>query len=146
MIKYLGLLLFLSNTAWGKGNFGAGLIIGNPTGFSLNYFLESDISIDGALAFDIDDKFELYSTFLKRENGLTQLEGISLDLYYGIGFKYEKHDDKDDFYLGPRVPIGLSHTLNVAPVELALEVAGFYSLIEDVDFDLEIGLIGRYYF
>lgn len=145
-MKILLILISLINICWAKGDFGAGLIIGNPTGFSFNHFLDKESSIDGAIAFDVDDKFEILSTYLIRNNAVLFLDDLPLDFYYGFGVKYENHDKSDDFYLGPRVPAGLSHQLRNAPVEIALEIAGFYSLIEDVDFDLEFGLIGRYYF
>ncbi len=104
------------------------------------------MSLDGAFAFDVDDKFEFYGTFLKWMNDFAQIETVSLNFYYGIGAKYENHDDQDDFMLGVRAPVGIAHRLEVEPFEFAIELSGFYSLIEDTDFDLEFGVLGRYYF
>lgn len=138
--------LILSSSINAAGDFGIGLSLGSLTGFSFNHFIQNDRSVDGAIAFDLDDDFEIYSTYLIWLKGIRNIAEISFDFYYGIGLKYENHDDKDDFYLGPRVPAGISHLLSMAPVEISLEVSGFYSLVEDVDFDLEFGLMGRYYF
>ncbi len=146
-MKFLIACLLSISAAYSQGgSFGGGIVLGNLTGFSGNNFIDKDISIDGALGFDVDDEFEFYATFLMWKKGIAQIETVKLDLYYGIGAKYENHDDESDFFFGPRVPVGLSHRLSNVPWEFNFEVSGFYALIEDTDFDLEFGLIARYYF
>ena len=100
-IIILLLLAFSANT-YAQDNFGFGVILGEPTGFSLKYWLDEERAVDGAFAWALseNDSFQLHSDYLIHKYDL--FDSDELPAYYGVGallmFKErKKHDDETVF-------------------------------------------------
>ncbi|MDK2976014.1 MAG: hypothetical protein PWP06_489, partial [Candidatus Marinimicrobia bacterium] len=64
-------------------------------------------------------------------------------LYYGLGAKVKL---MDDVQVGIRVPVGLVHELESAPIDIFLEIVPGLNLIPETNFGINGGLGVRYYF
>jgi hypothetical protein len=128
------------------GDFGAGLILGAPTGLTAKYWLTPNTAIDGAIAWHFGDKdrlqlhadhlWHIFPRELRVPNGV-------LPVYIGGGLRVIAGDDAE---AALRVPLGLSYLLDRVPVEIFLELVPMLTVAPNTEGDLD-GAIGvRYYF
>lgn len=132
-------LLFSINTATAqdKGQFGVGLMIGEPTGISLKYWQSQRNAIDGGVAWSLGqyDAIHLHADYLWHNYSVFEdVEEGQLPLYYGIGGRLILAEN--DSILGVRVPVGLNYLFEEAPVGLFLELAPTVNLAPETDFDI----------
>ena len=104
--------------------FGAGLLLGEPTGASLKYFLTDKTAIDGAIgwSFHRETDLHLHGDFLWHKHDLFSVSEGQLSLYYGVGARVKFRDRADD-QVGVRVPVGVSYLFERVPVDVFAEVA-----------------------
>jgi hypothetical protein len=128
------------------GPLGVGLIVGDPTGLSVEYKLGRNTAIDGAVGLDeLDhDSIYLHAEFLFILPDLLRGGPVALAPYLGVGAFVV--DLKDDLGLGARAPFGLSLDFRRAPVQIFLELAAFVLLVPDTHSDIGVALGFRYYF
>ncbi len=132
------------------GDFGLGLVIGDPTGLSAKYFLAEDQAIDFALGlgFIDDDGVLMHADYLVHFD-LKRWESAGLDLYLGVGPKVALHEHGDDDLhvgLGLRAPFGLDMRFLEAPFDVFVEIAAGLWIIEDVDVYLDAAIGARFWF
>lgn len=136
---------FTGNTA--AGNFGLGIIIGEPTGPSFKAWTGANTAIDGAAAWSLDDNnsFHLHLDYLIHNNAI-KLDKGSMPLYFGIGGRMEFVEHGDDDIIGVRIPLGAEYMPHKTPLGIFLEIVPVLNLIPDSEMDME-GAIGiRLYF
>ncbi len=124
---------------------GVGVLLGAPTGLSVKHQYSFRNSIDFALAWSLgsNDAFHLHSDYLfHRPTGET-LDGHLLYWYYGVGARLKANGDTT---FGPRAPIGLNLYFRNTPLELFLEAALVFEVIDETDLDLDAGIGLRYFF
>lgn len=137
-------LLSLQNSVQAKQKFGAGIIIGEPTGISLKY-----LDFATGIAWSVQNHFHIHLDYWIYNGNLKK----PVNWYIGAGVKFrymtkESKDrgEKDDaFGLGFRVPVGLQWFV-IPKVELFAELAPGISLLPGTDFDIDGGIGARYYF
>lgn len=155
------LLLFtLSRTANAQagGDFGLGLIIGDPTGLSGKGFVSETNAIDFAvgLAFIDGDHLHVHADYLWHFD-IKRWSSAQLDLHLGVGPKLGMHfgkdgppgrPDRDDEWIGigARGPFGLTMRFLEAPFDIFLEVAAGLWIVPDPHFDLDAAIGGRFWF
>jgi hypothetical protein len=129
------------------GDFGLGIILGEPTGVSGKLWISGRSAIDGAAAWSLDNNeaFHLHGDYLLHNFSLIKVEKGRLPLYYGIGGRIRFADVGDDF-VGIRIPVGLEYLFYNAPLDLFIEVVPILDLAPDTDFDLNAALGMRYFF
>lgn len=135
----------------GGGNFGIGLVAGEPTGISWKLWNGREKAWDGALAWSFIDAgyLRLHVDHLWHDYQLIEVERGQLPVYFGIGgtlwsgerAHYEKH-----FNLGARGTVGLEYIFPEAPVDIFLELAPTLNLIPETGFDLQGGIGIRIFF
>ena len=135
---------------------GLGIIILGPTGFSVNYRLSAENSVDAALAWDIDKAVYIHGDYLFKTKTLHQEGTAVLTAHYGLGARIAIiHDDhydrgrsrwvnRDRF--GLRAPLGVDIWFPKPSLEVFLELAAIMDIVESTDLSLDIGLGLRYYF
>jgi len=137
------------------GNFGLGLILGDPTGLSLNYELGSKRSIDAALAWTLSgNRFRIHADHLWHIPNAIELKNANpLGYFYGVGGRIilsnKVNDKSNNSYsaLGVRASNGLRYRFfNAVPIEVFLEVALNLNLVPATDVDADFALGARYYF
>lgn len=125
-----------------SGSTELGVVLGEPTGVSIQVWRSGTTAIDGALAwsFGRHDHVHIHADYLKH-NQLSVDRG-SLTFYYGIGARAILADDAR---FGARIPIGLHYVIPDSRVSLFVEVAPVFDLIPATDFDVNGGIGVRYF-
>lgn len=143
-----------SSIAHRGGDFGLGLIIGDPTGVNGKYFLSSEMALDGAIGFGVlgGHHTKLQMDFLWHF-GVERWRAAALDLYLGVGPALAIHDYDHghrhyhgDLWVGARAPFGASLTFTKVPLDVFLELALGVWLVEHVHTDLDAAIGVRYWF
>jgi len=126
-----------------RGALGAGIILGDPTGPTVKYWLNPRLAIDLGMGFN--DDFSLYSDILIHEwSLLPQPPKGALAGYFGVGLRYENKDKDDEF--GIRAVVGADYWIDSHPIEIFLEVAPVFQVSPDTDTNFDAGIGLRYYF
>lgn len=130
-----------------KGKFGAGLIVGEPTGLSAKYFLTESVAIDGAFgwAFRDETDLHLHGDILWHKFDLFDVSGGSLPLYFGVGGRVKFIDNRDD-RAGIRFPVGVSYMFDNIPVDIFAEVAPIIDFTPETRGGITGGIGARYWF
>jgi hypothetical protein len=133
------------------GPFGAGIIVGDPTGLSANYRFSAERSFDAAIAwsFGRERGFELYSDYLWHRSNIFHLQRVPFDWHYGLGARFINNADKNSVertFLGPRIPLGLSTDFNKSTFEVFAEISMIMNLVPATSLDLDFALGLRVYF
>ncbi len=137
-----------------KGVFGAGLIVGEPTGISVKYYLGDDTAIDGAIGGAFLGKgIQVHGDFLWHPWILETKPSVVLPAYVGVGLRVLDRNagggNDDHFRIGMRFVGGLLFDFTEAPLDVFLEVAGVADYRTKGDafgIDINLGAGVRYYF
>jgi hypothetical protein len=134
-------------SAAGGGDFGLGIILGEPTGISGKLWISANSAVDGAAAWSLgnNEALHLHADYLLHNFSLIEVEKGRLPFYYGIGGRIRFADVGDDF-IGVRIPVGLTYLFESAPLDIFLEVVPILDLAPDTDFDLNAAVGARYFF
>jgi hypothetical protein len=129
-----------------NNRFGAGLILGEPTGLSLKYWLNESFAVDGGIAasFFRDNGLQLHSDILWHKFGLFDVPEGRLPLYFGLGGRVKFEDGDDRF--GIRFPIGVSYMFDRRPIDVFLEVAPILDVTPSVQGSFNAVLGARFWF
>ena len=140
------------------GEFGAGIIIGEPTGLSFKYWVDGDNknAVDGAIAWSLDDNkfFQIHADYLFHNYRIFKIKKGKLGFYFGGGVRIKirndnndnNKNDKDDTRLGLRIPFGLDYLFSNVPIDIFLEIVPVMDLIPSTDFNLNASIGARYFF
>jgi len=130
-----------------EGRFGAGLILGEPTGASLKYWLNDTMALDGAVgwSFHRETDLHLHSDVLWHKFDLFSVPEGRLPLYFGVGARV-KFRDHDHDQVGIRLPVGVSYIFEKIPVDIFLEVAPIIDFTPAVRGGFSAGIGARYWF
>jgi hypothetical protein len=142
-----------------KGVFGAGIIVGEPTGVCAKLYLRDDQAIQAAVALSaVVGGFQVHADYVFHPVILEERDAFTLPAYVGPGVRLLQHgagrDGDDDFRVGLRVVAGILFDFKELPLDVFAEVAGvgeykFGSETESVNgFGLALngGIGARYYF
>ena len=140
-----------------KGRFGIGLILGEPTGVSVKYYLTDTTALDGAVggAF-VGRGVQFHGDFLWHPSALIidSNETFVLPAYVGIGARLlsvEKSSSASDHLrIGARFVAGLLFDFRKIPIDVFAEIAGTadFLTLDDDKFGIGFNAGGgvRYYF
>ena len=134
------------------GDFGAGFILGDPSGVTGKYFFSGDDAADFGFGASSDDGFYIYGDYLKHFYNIFPVHEIAL--YFGVGGGFQHHDrdhrkdhnDEEYNSIDLRIPFGAEYRFTKVPLGIFLDIAPCLEIIPEVDFDLRGGLGVRYYF
>lgn len=129
-----------------ENRFGAGLMLGEPSGLSVKYWMSETLAIDGGLgaSFHRDDGCQVHSDVLWHAFDLFSVPGGRLPLYFGGGARL-KFRDGDDLF-GIRIPVGVSYMLDSRPIDVFFEVAPIVDLAPSVRGDINVAVGARFWF
>jgi hypothetical protein len=137
--------MILAGSAAAQGNFGLGIIVGEPTGVSAKLWLTDRTAVDAAAAWSFSDEaaFHLHADYLFHNFDLISVEQGRLPVHFGIGGRVKFEDDSK---FGVRIPIGLTYIFDGAPLDVFFEVVPILDLVPDTEFTAN-GAVGiRYFF
>lgn len=128
--------------------FGAGVILGEPTGISAKFWTTEMTAVDLGAAWSFAGKgaFHLHSDFLVHELNLVkdvkEIPG-RLPIHFGVGGRLKfAHDVR----VGIRIPIGVTFMFHNAPLDIFVEVAPIVDLAPATDPSVNGGIGARYFF
>ncbi len=127
------------------GNFGIGVMLGEPTGISMKLWNNnrSAFGFGAAWSFGAHDALHVHGDYLLH-SWFSDVEQGSLAFYYGIGARLLLTDP--DSKAGIRVPFGLNYQIQDAPVDVFIEAVPLLNLTPSTNFDGNGALGIRYYF
>lgn len=130
--------------------FGLGVVAGVPTGFSAQYNLKSDQSINGGLAWAFDsDWFQIWADYTWHfPRFVSSLVGeySPIEAYVGVGATLLLFDKSRGAGALIRIPLGLDYKLSTAPIGFFFELVPGMIVAPKTDGELQGGIGARYYF
>ncbi|GAB4219019.1 MAG TPA: DUF3996 domain-containing protein [Spirochaetota bacterium] len=142
-------VLMFATIASAAHNFGAGFILGDPSGLTAKIFMGKSDAIDIGIGESADDLY-IYADYLRHFHGVFPINELVFYLGVGAGFhdweKDRKNDHDEENRIDVRIPVGLEYTFTKVPVGIFIELVPALRIIPDVDFDIRGGLGARYYF
>jgi len=150
MVMIAVLLAISSTNVNAEQDLGVGLILGEPTGLSLKYWLDDDRAIDAAAAwsFSGSNSVQVHADYLFHRFDIFDT-GAAMDklaLYYGVGARVKDKDRHDDTVFGIRIPVGVTYLFSEAPFDLFAEIVPIVDLAPDVDVGINAAIGLRFYF
>lgn len=138
------------------GNFGIGLGVGYAAGLSGKYILDSSSAIQATLgtfgAFDGDvDGVALGTDYLFEMPAFVAEDAIELAWNVGVGGGVAFFDDDDvdndaNFALSVQGVLGFEVNFVPIPFDIVIEFRPELRVLEEPDFDIDLGAHLRYYF
>ncbi|MBI5630611.1 MAG: hypothetical protein HY921_06985 [Elusimicrobia bacterium] len=124
------------------GSFGAGVILGDPTGLTLKTWVDDRQAFDVGVGFSGDAAF--YADYLLHAwDVLPQPSQGRLGAYLGLGPRVETQRDAT---FGIRTLGGVDYWIANRPIELFLEAGPVFRLAPERQVDVDAGLGVRLYF
>ncbi len=146
------LFLLLSSRSFAREELQLGVILGSPTGISTKLSLGNNRAVDAVIAYSIahDLGLEFHADYLiERAHAFLIDAPEPLELYFGIGARFatiSKGKHENDLALGPRVPVGVTYTINNPNVVFFGELALILNIVPETNVDLDAGVGARFRF
>jgi hypothetical protein len=133
------------NVSAQNSGFGAGIMLGEPTGISLKNWISGTTAWDAGIAwgFGKNGAFHLHGDYLWHEYGLIEVDRGALPLYYGVGARVLFTNDT---HFGIRGVIGLDYQFEGLPIDVFLELVPIFDLVPGTGFSFNGALGVRYFF
>jgi hypothetical protein len=155
-VALLGLLLFAVSPARSQGNFGVGLVIGEPTGIAWTYKMTPTNSLSGGIGTTRFDRYRFHADYLWTTHPFTQQR---LGLHYGLGAvlgvgprSYVVVDGQREYLysdgdpgFGIRGVAGLNYTIPDTPLDVFLEAGPLVVLAPATSTGVDVGFGMRVY-
>lgn len=127
-------------------SFGLGLLLFGPTSVSVEKYMDSNHSIDGAFGWDFSKSSEIYlhSTYLFHKPKQFHIEDYFFSLFYGAGAYI--HNKKNESDLGCRFAVGSAYNVKTIPIDVFTEISANLNLVPNTEVLVNIGLGGRFFF
>lgn len=146
------------------GNFGLGIILGEPTGFTGKVYVSPKNAFDFGMAWSFGDYFALYGDYLWQFPGgfghssrfvsqLSPYVGVGLVLAFANGKDWWRDGknrffgtSRDSFGIGVRIPLGIEWRPSDPPLGVFLELAPGIAMVPSTSAFFMGGIGVRYYF
>lgn len=151
IIFALSFIVIISNSIKAQDNgFGAGLIIGEPTGFTFKNWISSTSAIDAGLGWSFVDNgsTHIHVDYLYHNFNIIKSSEGKVPVYFGVGgrLKFKNEDKVSDNRFGVRVPFGIAYLFRTMPVDIFLEIVPVMDLSPETKLSFNSALGVRYYF
>lgn len=132
----------------GEKRLGVGVIVGEPTGASVKYWLNDTLAVDGAAGWSFHDHsdFMIQGDLLWHDFELLPVSRGRLPVYVGAGGQTRFRNDHYGNQVGLRVPVGVSYMFDNAPVDIFAEVAPVLDVAPSLRGEITGGIGIRYWF
>ena len=148
-LVFAAALMFLAPSLFAQDKgFGIGIILGQPTGFSVKSWTNEKNALDFGLGFSFakdDNRIHIHADYLWHSFGaINSTERFVL--YYGPGLKIKTGKHNEDAVLGIRGVFGVAWIAHNAPVDIFFELAPVMNFVPGTGFNMDAGFGARYYF
>ncbi|MBI3548199.1 MAG: hypothetical protein HY078_04005 [Elusimicrobia bacterium] len=127
-----------------SGQLGAGVIIGEPIGPTIKYWLDDTRAIDAGVGFGGSNAVFFTDVLFHAWDVAPQPSRGRLGAYVGLGPRIEARDD--DALFGLRTIAGGDYRVQGRPIELFFEAGPVFQLTPSHRVDVDGGLGVRFYF
>ncbi|HPQ42548.1 MAG TPA: hypothetical protein PLV45_19405 [bacterium] len=152
-----GMIIPAGTHAAPRNGFGAGVVIGEPTGLTFKKWISDTTAWDAGIAWSFSENDSLHLHFDYLAHWFGRVSGLEtrgrLPVYIGLGVRVKLEEDNngrgknnDDTLIGVRVPFGITYLLADAPIDLFAEIVPVLDVVPDTDFDLNAAIGARFYF
>ena len=123
-----------------------GIVLGDPTGLSGRFNLDSEHSLEGALAITSEHYhgLHLHGTYLWDQARTFHLQNSNpFYMYYGLGARIisiDRGEHDGEIALAARAPIGLLIKINNPNLEFFGELAAALNVTPNVNADLDVAI------
>lgn len=126
---------------------GAGVIVGEPTGPTVKYWLNDTMALDGTLGWSLHDNDNIYlnADVLWHNFNLLPVSRGQAAVYFGVGPSIEFRHEEDN-RVGVRAPVGISYRFENKPLDAFVEIAPILDVAPNLHGDLNVGIGMRYWF
>ncbi len=130
-----------------SGRFGVGLMLGEPTGLSLKYFLTDSLAVDSGFGWGFHRETDphLHADILWHKFDLFSVPDGQLPVYAGVGARIKFRDNQED-RVGLRLPIGVSYLLDDLPIDVFCEAGPVIDFAPSTRGGFTVGLGVRWWF
>jgi hypothetical protein len=147
LLTSIFILAFSVNiTAQNKG-IGAGIMFGDPTGFSVKAWLNNSQAVDLGLGYSFipsASRISIHADYLFHIDGIKYTNG-NIPIYYGFGARLRFRESVSGSF-GARGVIGALYFFKEVPVDLFLEIVPVFQLLPKTALHLDAAIGARYYF
>ena len=129
-----------------RNSWGAGVMVGEPTGLSLKIWTGSARSVNLGAAWSLSNPtshLHLHADMAFYTFSVFPVNRGSLPLYYGLGALAQVGNEAK---LGIRIPLGINYLFAYPQLDMFFEIAPVLLLIKETDFDLDAALGIRFFF
>jgi hypothetical protein len=143
----ISLLLITNINLAQQKDFGLGVILGEPTGISAQFWLSPGTALDVGLGYSFTSSnsvFDLYADYVFHNSDMIH-SAENFVVYYGPGARLKIKEDTES-RLGVRGVIGILWIPRGTSFDLFLEIAPILDIIPATKFDFSGGIGGRYFF
>jgi len=138
--------IFISTGKAQNKEFGLGVMLGEPTGFSAKYWLSEDKALDFGLAYSFVKSVSALSVhcdYVHHDFDLIKSK-YQVPVYYGFGARLRVGSDENQ--LGARGVVGIVYIDKEHPFDVFLELAPVFNLFPKTSLQIDLALGARYYF
>jgi hypothetical protein len=130
-----------------QSGFGAGVMIGEPTGVSVKYWLDERSAIDGVVGWSFEGRndLHLHADYLYHIFDLIDVGRDRFAVYFGGGVRYKLVEHRSDWF-GLRGVGGVAYLFQEIPVDVFLELGPVFDLTPDTRLTLGAGVGARFWF
>ena len=138
-------LLLVAGEINAQGQFGLGIVVGEPTGVSAKYWASGTNAFDfgAAWSFKGDGNLLLQADYVWHTFSLIPVREGKLPFYFGIGGRVIFSHDP---LIGARIPLGLDYIFTNAPIDVFAEIVPILDLAPETNFNLGGGIGVRFWF
>jgi hypothetical protein len=126
---------------------GAGLLVGEPTGFTFKSWISETEAVDASIAWSLNEKekLTLHVDLLKHKFNLIEFDKGKTPVYYGLGSRLTVIEGSSS-ELGIRGVGGIEYIFDTVPIELFLEIGPVIQIVPGTVMDISGGFGIRYYY
>ncbi len=127
--------------------FGVGLMVGEPTGANLKFWLSDVSAIDAVAGITLDDDndFVAHADYLYHFNDVVVFDHSRFAVYFGGGPRFQARDRQDDVF-GIRAVMGVDYIFDDIPVDVFVEAGPQFDITPDDDVSFTAGAGARFWF
>jgi|UniRef100_A0A7C6AGV4 hypothetical protein len=157
LFSIIGIFVIINLSA--AQQFGVGIIIGSPTGFTAKFIMTQKSAIAANMGWSLGDNPKLhftcdyqflFPTVLRWTDDMSgeQREIKNLTPYIGIGgrFRFKENESTDNTELNIGLRLGGGVEYKISRFGIFLEIYPVVNVLPSTDFDIEGGLGARIYF
>jgi len=140
-------LLIVLSPLSAQQRFGAGVIVGEPTGLSAKYWINELNAVTAGMAWSFEGRtsLQLQADYLWHNYSVFPLAGgAQMPVYYGVGGRVKNKRNANNQW-GVRIPFGINYIFQ-APWDIFAEVVPIVDFSPSSGLSLNAAVGVRYYF